>query len=220
MIMRREIADFSRNPSVYDAYRAGIAQSMLERLRAGGGAADPLRTVFPKDSEAKIRQAFRDDRAFDEFKSRLLEESKMLNTEKAGFRRTAIDTDLDSQEASGVGRSVQAALSGRSVQAALEALRATFPRVTGMPEQTAQSVASKLTTPTTGLDSVIEGILRSLQAEEAALKSQSALVNIGGALAGSQAAARKPTPQYPEDTQGREDGSLAGSLGSPLSLQR
>jgi len=219
MIMRREIADFSRNPSVYDAYRAGIAQSMLERLRAGGGAADPLRTVFPKDSEAKIRQAFRDDQAFDEFKSRLLEESKMLGTEKAGFRRTAIDADLDTQGASGVG-AARALLSGSPVQAALEALRATFPRVTGMPEQTAQSVASKLTTPTTGLDPVIEGILRSLQAEETALKSQSALANIGGALAGSQAAARRPTPQYPEDTQGREDGSLAGSLGSPLSLQR
>lgn len=219
MIMRREIADFSQNPSVYDAYRAGIAQSMLERLRAGGGAADPLRTVFPKDSEAKIRQAFRDDQAFDEFKSRLLEESKMLGTEKAGFRRTAVDTDLDSQGASGVG-AARALLSGSPVQATLEALRATFPRVTGMPEQTAQSVAGKLTTPTTGLDPVIEGIMRSLQAEEAALKSQSTLANIGGALAGSQAAARKPTPQYPEDTHGREDGSPAGSLGSPLSLQR
>ena len=84
MDMRKMIDRFKDSPSEYDAFRAGIAQAMLERMNAGGPAADPLKTVFPKGSEEKIRRAFRDDDAFNQFKIRLMEERTMLGTEKAG----------------------------------------------------------------------------------------------------------------------------------------
>lgn len=219
LMVRREMVDFAGNPSVYDAYRAGIAQSMLERLRAAGGAVDPMKAIFPKDSEARIRQVFKDDQAFEEFKSRLLEESKMLGTEKAAFRRTPTDTDLQAGAASGVG-AARALAQGRPGQAILEGLQAAFPRITGMPEQQAQKVSSVLTTPTSGLDPLIESIMRNLKQEEAALASKSTLANVAGALGGGQAGAREPKPQYPEETEGRADAPPSPPVVSPLTSMR
>ena len=78
MEMRKLIDRFKNSPSEYDAFRAGVSQAMLERLRAGGATADPLATVFPRGVEDKLRRAFRDDEAFDAFKTRLAEERGII----------------------------------------------------------------------------------------------------------------------------------------------
>jgi hypothetical protein len=55
--LRGFITRFSNNASEYDAFRAGMAQAMLERVRAGGATADPMQLVFPRGSEQRIRGA-------------------------------------------------------------------------------------------------------------------------------------------------------------------
>ncbi len=193
--MRKFIDRFKTNPSEYDAFRAGIAQAMLERARVAGPAADPYKTIFGRDAEAKIRRAFRDDAAFDEFKQRLLNEQRMLETEKTGFRRSPMDTDLEPR-ASGVG-AARAFLSGSPVTGAIETARAALPAVTGMPSRVATPTAQKLLTPTSQVDQVITGILGSLKQEEQQLMRQSGLANVGATVAGQQAGARDIKPQYP-----------------------
>jgi hypothetical protein len=193
--MRGFIARFKGNPSEYDAFRAGIAQAMLERARTAGAAADPYKTLFSRDAEAKIRRAFRDDAAFDEFKQRVLSESRMLETEKTGFRRSPADTDLEPR-ASGVG-AARAFLSGAPVTGAIETVRAAMPTITGMPPRVATPTAQKLLTPTSQVDQVITGILGSLKQEEAALRRQSGLAGAAAVMAGQQAGERDIKPQYP-----------------------
>jgi len=193
--MRGFIARFKGNPSEYDAFRAGIAQAMLERARTAGAAADPYKTLFSRDAEAKIRRAFRDDAAFDEFKQRILTEGRMLETEKTGFRRSPADTDLEPR-ASGVG-AARAFLSGAPVTGAIETLRTALPTMTGMPPRVATPTAQKLLTPTSQVDQVITGILGSLKQEEAALRRQSGLAGAAAVMAGQQAGERDIKPQYP-----------------------
>lgn len=197
MDMRKLIDRFKDNPSEYDAFRAGIAQSMLEKLRVAGPTADPFKTVFGKDAEQKIRRAFRDDDAFDQFKVRLLEEQRMLQTEKQGFRRAAQDADLDTG-AAGVGAAAQLA-AGNPVAAAMEAARTAFPRVLGMPPEMAKSTTSKLLTPAPNIDPVMSGIMQSLKEQEAMLTRAATGTDIGAGVAGQTTARRPQLPQYPQD---------------------
>jgi hypothetical protein len=202
--LRKFMERFSKNPSEYDAFRAGIAQSMLERVRAGGPNADPLQLVFPRGSEQRIRGAFRDDQAFEEFRNRLLEERTMLRTETAGLRRNPMDPTQSDQ--GGLGP-VGTLASGRPVRAAVEAAQNAMPSVAGMAPETAQSAVSKLLTPSAPstnlgpdpIERTIAGILNSLQQEEAALSSSAARGQVQATVAGGLAAAREPTAQYPED---------------------
>ena len=198
MDMRKLIDRFKDSPSEYDAFRAGISQAMLEKLRTAGPAADPMKSILSRDAEQKLRRAFRDDAAFDEFKDRLLQERTMLQTEKAGFRRTPLDTDLD-KGAGGVGAAANL-MAGRPFTAASEALRAQFPNLVGMPPRIAQPTTEKLLTPTAKVDSVIESIMDSLKQQEQSLLTSSRVTTGGATLAGGLAAARDPKSQYPEDT--------------------
>jgi hypothetical protein len=195
---------FSKNASEYDSFRAGIAQAMLERVRAGGPNADPMQLVFPRGSEQRIRGAFRDDQAFEEFKNRLFEERTMLRTETAGLRRNPMDPTQSDQ--GGLGP-VGTLATGRPVRAAVEAAQNAMPSVAGMAPATAQSAVSKLLTPSAPstnlgpdpIERTIAGILNSLQQEEAALTSSARRGQVQATVAGGLAAAREPTAQYPED---------------------
>jgi hypothetical protein len=202
--LRKFMQRFSKNPSEYDAFRAGIAQSMLERVRAGGPNADPLQLVFPRGSEDRIRGAFRDDEAFEEFRNRLLEERTMLRTETAGLRRNPMDPTQSDK--GGLGP-VGTLATGRPFRAAIEAVQNAMPSLTGMPPATASSAVGKLLTPSAPstnlgpdpIERTIAGILNNLQQEEAALSGSAARGQAQATVAGGLAAAREPTVQYPED---------------------
>lgn len=196
--MRKLIDRFKDSPSEYDAFRAGISQAMLEKLRAAGPTADPAKTILSRDMEAKLRRAFRDDEAFDMFKQRLDEERLMLGTEKAGFRKTPLDTDLEAQGAGAVGAGT-ALLQGRPVAAAMEAARSRFPNLVGVPERIGAPTAQKLLTPASKTDAVLDSIMSSLKQQEAELTQAVGTTGTGAALAGGLAAARSPKEQYPED---------------------
>jgi hypothetical protein len=196
--MRKLIDRFKDSPSEYDAFRSGISQAMLEKLRVAGPTADPMKSILSRDAEQKLRRAFRDDAAFDEFKDRLLQERTMLQTEKAGFRRSPLDTDLD-QGAGGVGAAANL-MAGRPFTAAGDALRAQFPNLIGMSPRIAQPTTEKLLTPTAKVDTVIDSIMQSLKQQEQSLLTSSRVTNAGATLAGGLAAARDPKDQYPEDT--------------------
>jgi len=200
MDMRKLIDRFKDSPSEYDAFRAGISQAMLERLRVAGPSADPMATVLSRDMEQKLRRAFRDDEAFDLFKQRLSEERTMLGTEKAGFRKTPLDTDLESQGAGAVGAGTSL-LQGRPVAAALETVRSRFPNLMGTPERIAAPTAQKLLTPGPKADPVIDSIMQSLKAQEAQLLQATGAVGTGAALTGGIAASRAPKEQYAEEGQ-------------------
>lgn len=193
--LRKLVNRFKDNPSEMDAFRAGIAQAMLEKVRVAGPVADPYKTLLSRDAEAKLRRAFRDDEAFDEFKNRLLSEQRMLETEKTGFRRSPADTDLE-PTAGGVG-AARAFLSGAPVTGTIETLRTAFPAVTGMPPRIAQPTAERLLTPTTQVQDVIEGIMGSLKSEEQNLMRQSGLAGAGAVMTGQQMGERPIKPQQP-----------------------
>jgi hypothetical protein len=214
MDMRKLIDRFKDSPSEYDAFRAGISQAMLEKLRVAGPTADPTKSILSRDAEQKLRRAFRDDAAFDEFKDRLMQEQRMLQTEKAGFRRTPLDTDLD-QSAGGVGAAANL-MAGRPFTAAGDALRAQFPNLVGMPPRVAQPTTEKLLTPTAKVDTVIESIQQSLKQQEQSLLTGGRAANAGAALAGGLAAARDPKDQYPEDTMSPGQPPRTGPAPSPL----
>jgi hypothetical protein len=209
MDMRKLIDRFKDSPSEYDAFRAGISQAMLEKLRVAGPSADPATTVLSRDMESKLRRAFRDDEAFDMFKQRLNEERTMLGTEKAGFRKTPLDTDLEAQGAGAVGAGT-ALLQGRPIAAALETARTRFPNLIGTPERIAVPTAQKLLTPGPKADPVIDSIMQSLKAQEQQLLQATGAVGTGAALTGGLAAARSPKEQYPGE------GQPAPAPGSPL----
>jgi hypothetical protein len=200
MDMRKLIDRFKDSPSEYDAFRAGISQAMLEKLRAAGPTADPATTVLSRDMESKLRRAFRDDEAFDMFKQRLNEERTMLGTEKAGFRKTPLDADLEAQGAGAVGAGT-ALLQGRPIAAALETARTRFPNLIGTPERIAVPTAQKLLTPGPKADPVIDSIMQSLKAQEQQLLQATGAVGTGAALTGGLAAARSPKEQYPGEGQ-------------------
>lgn len=214
MEMRKLIDRFKDSPSEYDAFRAGIAQAALERLRVGGPTADPLKTVFPKGSEDKLRRAFRDDEAFDAFKARLGEEQAMLRTEKTGFRKSPVDTDLDTG-ASGVGAATALA-QGRPIAAMVEAARARFPNLVGMPPAVAAPVAQKLLTPAHKSDQVLDSIMQSLKAQEQQLLATTGVTGAAGAGAGALGAARGIPQQYPQDELGAPGMQPPVAAGSPL----
>lgn len=216
--MRKLIKRFENSPSEYDAFRAGISQSMLEKLRMAGPTADPSTTILGRDAEQKLRRAFRDDAAFDEFKNRLLQERQMLTTEKTGFRRTPVDTDL--QDASGGVGAATALAQGRPVTAALEAARMNFPRAVGMPPQVSEPVVRKLTTPSPSVDPVINSIMQSLKAQEQQLLQATGVANAGAGMVGGLSAAREPMLQYPEDSMTPGPGPSGSTAGSPLSSLR
>jgi hypothetical protein len=196
--MRKLIDRFKDSPSEYDAFRSGISQAMLEKLRVAGPTADPVKSILSRDAEQKLRRAFRDDAAFDEFKDRLMQEQRMLQTEKAGFRRTPLDTDLD-QGAAGVGAAANL-MAGRPFTAAGDALRAQFPNMIGMPPRVARQTTQKLLTPTDKVDTVIDSIMQSLKQQEELLLTSSRATNAGASLVGGLAASRDPKDQYPEDS--------------------
>ena len=198
MDMRKLIDRFKNSPSEYDAFRAGISQAMLEKLRTAGPTADPTKAILSRDAEQKLRRAFRDDAAFDTFKDRLMQEQRMLQTEKAGFRRTPLDTDLD-QGAGGVGAAANL-MAGRPFTAAGDALRAQFPNMVGMPNRIAQPTTQKLLTPTAKVDTVIDSIMQSLKQQEQSLLTSSRVTTGGATLAGGLAASRDPKDQYPEES--------------------
>jgi len=191
--MRKMIDRFKNSPSEYDAFRAGIAQAALEKLRTAAPGSDPLKTVLGRDAEQKLRRAFRDDNAFDSFVARLQEESKMLGTEKTGLRKTALDTDLGDNTAVGAAMSLA---TGNPMGAALEAARAALPAGRIAPQVNA-GVTQKLLTPQSGLDPVQKSILSSLKAQEAALVNATMATNTGAAAAGASAAARPVKSQAP-----------------------
>lgn len=214
MDMRKMIDRFKDSPSEYDAFRAGIAQSMLEKLRVAGPSADPFKSVLGKDAEQKIRRAFRDDEAFDQFKSRLLEEQRMLQTEKQGFRRTPMDADLESG-ASGVGAATQLA-TGNPLAAVTDAARMAFPKVGGMAPAVASSTTEKLLTPTTSIDPVIAGIMQSLKEQEASLTRAAFGTDVAAGLTGQTITRKPPLPQYPQDEfRTPENTPPTGALVSP-----
>jgi hypothetical protein len=200
MDMRKLVDRFKNSPSEYDAFRAGISQAMLERLRVAGPSADPATTILSRDMESKLRRAFRDDAAFDMFKQRLMEERTMLGTEKAGFRKTPLDTDLEAQGAGAVGAGTSL-LQGRPVAAALETVRSRFPNLVGTPERIAVPTAQKLLTPASKTDAVLDSIMQSLKQQETELLQATGAVGTGAALTGGLAAARSPKEQYPGEGQ-------------------
>lgn len=210
----RKLQDrFGKNPSEYDAFRAGMAQAMLEKLRTAGPSSDPSRAILSRDMDDRLRRAFRDDDAYNEFKKRLSEESRMLNTEKAGFRRTPADDDLTSGGASGVGAATRL-MTGSPVGAAIEAAQAAAPRLTGLSPRVSVPMAAKLTTPAVSADPVLESIMKSLKEQEAMLLKASMGATTAGAMVGAQAGGRSPKDQYPEDTGG-EPGPQAMPQGGP-----
>jgi hypothetical protein len=186
--MRKLIKRFEDSPSEMDAWRAGVSQAMLERLRTAGPASDPLKTLLGKDSEAKLRRAFKDDDAFDSFKTRLLEESRMLQTEKAGFRKTAQDADLEGP-AGAVG-ALGTLATGNPIAALTQGMSAAMPRVMGVNPATARATSEKLLAPVSEMQPVMDSIFKSLKAEEAALRAQSGAANVSGATVGALAGAR------------------------------
>jgi hypothetical protein len=188
---------FAGNPSEYDAFRAGISQAMLERLRNARPGTDPLSNVFPRDSENRIRRTFADDGAFNEFLRRLQEERTMLGTERAGFRRTPVDTDLAAQN-SNVG-AAQALITGNPMGAGIEMLRNALPSMGGLPPQQASRTAGALLTPAPQLDPVVQSIMESLQREEQVLANKAFGAQTAAAGTGAIAASRAPSEQYPQD---------------------
>lgn len=198
MDMRKLIERFRDSPSEYDAFRAGVSQAMLERMRAGGPTADPLATIFPRGVEDKLRRAFRDDEAFDTFKNRLVEERNMLQTEKTGFRRSPLDTDL-ADDAGGVGAAT-ALVQGRPFGAMLETVRNRFPALTGVPPSVAAPTVQKLLTPAAKTDAVIDSIMQSLKTQEQELLTATGAAGTAAGMAGALGASRGIPQQYPEES--------------------
>jgi len=189
--MRKMIDRFKNSPSEYDAFRAGIAQAALEKLRTAAPGSDPLKVVLGRDAEQKLRRAFRDDSAFDTFVARLREESKMLGTEKSAIRRTPIDADLGDNTAVGAAMNLA---TGNPVRAAIEATRAAIPTA-GITPQVDASITQKLLTSQSGLDPVQESILRSLKQQEEALVNATMATNTGAAAVGAAVGSRSPKNQ-------------------------
>jgi len=194
--IRSMVKKFSDNPSELDAMRAGIAQSMLEKVR-GSPDARPIRSVLGGDNERKLRMAFQDDNAFEEFKKRMLAEERMKLTERQDDKAAPVDPE-NAQGGSLLGAAKNAA-TGNFGNAAMNMIDTALPRMTGMPPQVAQRTTQKLLTPTgqsgTGMDPILEGIMATLKADEANIARMGTASNIAGAVAGQQGAAQPPSMQ-------------------------
>ena len=121
----------------------------------------------------------------------------MLGTERAGFRRTPVDTDLAAQN-SNVG-AAQALITGNPMGAGIEMLRNALPSMGGLPPAQASRTAGALLTPGPQLDPVVQSIMESLQREEQALARKAFGAQTAAAGTGAIAAARQPAEQYPQD---------------------
>jgi hypothetical protein len=197
--MRKLLLTHVDNPSELDAMRSGIAQAMLEKLRASPDAR-PIRSVLGGDMEDKIKLAFHDDNAFNQFKQQLMNEEKMMLTQKQGISGAPVEP---TSSAEGVGNVAGAAADLATGKVGVSTLKNLYntvePAMTGMPASVAAPTAERLLTPVgksgTGLDPVLEGIMQSLKAEEDQVKKY----GLGGYLGktmgglGGQMMASKPS---------------------------
>lgn len=186
--LRKLVKRFENSPSEMDAWRAGVSQAMLDKLRTAGPTANPLTSILGRDAESKLRRAFKDDDAFDMFKNRMVEESRMLQTEKAGFRRTAQDADLEGP--SGAVGALGTLATGNPMAAVTQGMAAAMPRVMGLHPEVSKMAAQKLLAPATKMDPVMDSIMKSLKAEEASLAQQSLGANVAAAGTGAMMGAR------------------------------
>jgi hypothetical protein len=131
----------------------------------------------------------------------MLEESRMLQTEKAGFRKTAEDVDLSGP--SGAVSALGTLATGNLVAAVTQGLAAAVPRAMGVNPGMSRMAGQKLLTPATSLDPVMGSIMQSLKAEEQSLRGQSMFANAAAAGAGAMTSARpareQPVPGMPSE---------------------
>jgi len=192
--MRKLLLSKVNNPSELDALRAGIAQAMLERLRASPDAR-PIRSVLGGDNERKLKLAFHDDNAFEQFKNRLMSEEKMRLTERQGVKATP--TEIPESGGPDLAAAARSAAGGNLGNAVMNAANAVIPAVTGMPAKVAAPTVEKLLTPTgpksTGLDPVLTSIMDSLKQEEQDIIKRGAMSKLAAAGTGGLAAAKPPS---------------------------
>jgi hypothetical protein len=188
------------NPSQMDSMRSGIAQAMLEKLRNSPDS-DPLRTVLGGDAGRKIKLAFQDDAAYQEFVRRLQTEAQMMKTGKTGIKGAPTESAQESDKFSN-GLSVAGDLATGKVGfgTVRNMLDTMAPAMKGMPESVAKPTAEKLLTPLgqqgNGLDSITTGILGSLKDQEDSLRKfgLNGMLGKGSAAAGAGAQAGLQSP--------------------------
>jgi hypothetical protein len=193
--MRKLLLSKVDNPSELDAMRAGIAQAMLERLRASPDAR-PIRSVLGNDTQQlKLKLAFHDDNAFDQFKNRLLSEEKMILTERQGVKATP--TEMPESGGPDLVSAARSAAGGNFGSAAMNIYNSKMPAITGMPAKVAAPTAEKILTPTgpksTGLDPVLTSIMDSLKQEEQDIVKRGAMSKLAAAGTGTLAGSKPPT---------------------------
>ena len=192
--MRKLLLSKVNNPSELDALRAGIAQAMLERLRASPDAR-PIRSVLGGDNERKLKLAFHDDNAFEQFKDRLLAEEKMRLTERQGVKATP--TEAPESAGPDLTAAAKNAAGGNVGNALMNMYNASVNTMTGMPAKVAAPTAEKLLTPTgpkaTGLDPVLNSIMDSLKQDEQDIIKRGAMSKLAAAGTGALAAGKPPT---------------------------
>ena len=192
--MRTMLLKYVDNPSELDAMRAGIAQAMLERLRSSSNSR-PILSVLGGDNERRLKLAFHDDNAVEQFKDRLLAEEKMRLTERQGIKATPNEApesagpDLTAAARSAAGGNVGNFLSNM--------YNASVKTMKGMPDNMAAPTAEKLLTPTgpqsTGLDPVLTGIMDSLKQEEQDIIKRGAMSKLAAAGTGALAVVKPPS---------------------------
>jgi len=193
--MRAMLLKYVDNPSELDAMRAGIAQAMLERLRSSPEGR-PIRSVLgDQNQELKLRLAFHDDNAFDQFKNRLLTEEKMRLTERQGVKATP--TEAPDSAGPDLTAAAKNAAGGNLGSALMNMYNASVNKVTRMPANVAAPTAEKLLTPTgptaTGLDPVLSSIMDSLKQEEQNIIKRGPVSELAAAGTGALVARKPPT---------------------------
>ena len=183
--LNEAIAEHSQNPSELDAFRAGLAQSMKERLEKSKNPR-PIKDVLgSKDVEDRLRGAFQDDASFDEFKKRLLAEERAQLTEKQVLGTKAIEPGEGGADLLGAAKTAitnPTSAVGKLVAGGLA-------RAQGMAPAVAAPTAAKLLKPaSSGLDPVLQNIMDSLKTEEQSLTRGVTGNNVlGGGLGGNMA---------------------------------
>ena len=183
--LNEAIAEHSLNPSELDAFRAGLAQSMKERLEKSKNPR-PIRDVLgSKDVEDRLKGAFQDDASFEEFKKRLLAEERAQLTEKQVMGTKAVEPGEGGADLLGAAKTALTSPTG-----ALGKIAAgTMARAQGMAPAVAAPTAAKLLTPaSSGLDPVLQSIMSSLKQEEMSMTRGVTGNNIlGGGIGGNMA---------------------------------
>jgi len=222
--IKQMVLDNVNNPSQMDSMRAGIAQAMLDKLRASPDT-DPMRTVLGGDMGRKIKLAFQDDNAYNEFVRRLQSEAEMMKTGKVGIKGAPAENNATSDEF-GKGLSVAGDVAtGKVGFGTISNLLSTMgPALKGMPERVAEPTAERLLTPVgemgTGLDSITTGILGSLKDQEADLKKfgLNGLLGKGSAAVSGATQGTLYTPSmnggFPDQDEGQQQPQPAPA--SPL----